>query len=464
MKNTVKHKLLSLLMALTLLCLPCLLAACGQGGSNESTQSAESIPQPTHAELFWEALVTLGEYFDPLEATFGMPLFSIITDEEDGTETSSLTIEKINAMGVSMIGDQPVKKETVSKNMGGIVSTAGTWFAAGDEIKFEEYSDETMQYVLLPGVKEEPFTAVSNSLLTVLTESQTMAIPGGVLENLESSVKALFTDEMILIAKSEAVDTYTITMDAKTAKEFDTVLDNAMEESGLSDLFGTADLMNDEGIEVSGGKEKTMVLVLNVAAGKNYQLKLSVLEDGVEVGLTRFSIAVNGAVTTLTYAVTEGDAVLSQTTCTFTVAANNLKIEAEIQAETTTTADFTVTADENKKLTYKGTINASTVVEEMTLSIPITINGTYRDTEAGVETTLSLSASIANLLEISMLTESVFVPGSVEIATPAPGIDVKEIKMDALITEMETAYPNAAELYRSLMGLADPETGLIPRG
>ena len=63
-----------------------------------------------------------------------------------------------------------------------------------------------------------------------------------------------------------------------------------------------------------------------------------------------------------------------------------------------------------------------------------------------------------------MLTESVFVPGSVEIATPAPGIDVKEIKMDALITEMETAYPNAAELYRSLMGLADPETGLIPRG
>ena len=260
------------------------------------------------------------------------------------------------------------------------------------------------------------------------------------------------------------MDTYTITMDAKTAKEFDAVLDNAMEESGLSDLFGTTDLMNDEGIEVSGGKEKTMVLVLNVAAGKNYQLKLSVLEDGVEVGLTRFSIAVNGAVTTLTYAVTEGDAVLSQTTCTFTVAANNLKIEAEIQAETTTTADFSVTADANKKLTYKGTVNTSTVVEEMTLSIPITINGTYRDTEAGVETTLSLSASIANLLEISMLTESVFVPGSVEIATPAPGIDVKEIKMDALITEMETAYPNAAELYRSLMGLADPETGLIPRG
>lgn len=463
MKNILKGKKLFALLMAAMLCLTCLLASCKIEDGTENTSGTESVDVPTHAELFWDAMSTLGDYFDPMEATFGMPLFSLILEEEDGTETSTMTIEKINAMGTSMIGDQPVRKESVSKNMGGIVSTVGTWFAAGDEIKFEEYSDEKLQYVLLPGVEEAPFTAVSNNLLSSLTESQTMAIPDGVLENLEASVKSLFTDEMILIAKSDTVDTYTITMDAKTAKEFNAVLNRTMTDSGLSELFGTADLMNDEGIEVSGGTEKTMVLVLNVAPGKNYQLKLSVLENGVEVGVTRFSIGVTGAVTTLTYAVTEGDEVTSQTDCSFTVAANNLKIEAVIKAETTTTADFSVTADANKKLTYKGTVNTSTVVEEMTLSIPIAINGTYWDTEAGVETTLALSASIANLMELGMVTESVFVPGEVQITTPQPGIDVKEIKMDDLIADMESTYPGATELYKSLMGLTDPETGLIPR-
>lgn len=462
MKNVFFKKLTALLMA-ALLVATCLLASCQTEGGDASSQT-ETVQPPTHAELFWDALCTVEDYFKPMESTFGMPLFSIVTSEEDGTETATLSIDQLSAMGVSMIGDSPVRKETVTKNKGGVINTVGTWFAAGDEIKFEEYSDENLQYLLLPGVQESPFTAASGGLAS-LTDMEVGGIPDGVLASLESSVKELFTDDMILIAKSDAVDTYTITMDPDTAKAFDDVLDQSLTDSGLADLFGTGDLMNDEGIEVSGGTaEMTMVLVLNVAAGKNYQLKLSVLENGTEVGVTKFAIAVNGAVTTLQYSVTDAGVVTDETKCTFTVASSNMKLEAEMLSDgETTTMDFTLTADETKKLTYKGNINTTSQVEGMSLSIPIAVSGTYHDTESGTVTTLSLSASIAGFMDLAMTTESTFVPGTPEVVTPQQGVDVKEMDMKELMEKMESTYPGAVALYNSLMGLTDPEAGLFPQ-
>ena len=462
MKNVFfSKKALAFLLA-ALLTMTCFLASCQQEGADASSET-ETIQPPTHAELFWEALCTLETYFDPMESTFGMPLFSSMTSDEDGTETATLSIDQLAAMGVSMIGDQPVRKETVTKNKGGVINTVGTWFAAGDEIKFEEYSDENLQYLLLPGVQDTPFTAAAGGLAS-LTDMEAGGIPNGVLEALEASVKELFTDEMILIAKSDVVDTYTITMDPETAKAFDDVLDKTMADSGLTDLLGTGDLMNDEGVEVSGGTEKTMVLVLNVAAGKNYQLKLSVLENGAEIGVTKFAIAVNGAVTTLQYSVTEGTTVTDEVTCTFTVAASSMKVEATMVSDgDTTTADLTLTADEAKKLTYKGDINTTSQVEGMSLSIPIAINGTYQDTEAGVVTTLSLSASIAGFMDLAVTTESTFVSGTPEVVAPQQGVDIKEMNMTELMAKMESTYPGATALYNSLMGLTDPETGLFPQ-
>lgn len=454
-------KILSLALAAILLCLPCLLASCQT--EQVGTESSEAPKGPTHAELFWEALSTLGDYLKPMESTFGMPLFSILTDEEDGTETETFAIQKLSAMDVSMIGDQPVRKESVTQIVGGVLSTEGTWFAAGEEIPFKEYSDETLQYVLLPGVQEEPFTAVGGETTDTMGSMEIGGIPDRALANLEAAVKELFTDDMILIAKSDAVDTYTITMDPDTAKAFDAALDQAMAESGLTDLLGMGDLLNSDGIEVSGN-ETTVVMVLNVAAGKNYQLKLSTVVNGAETDVTKFNLSVNGAVTTLKYSAEQDGAVVNQTDCTFTVAANNMKIDLTSAEEgTTTTAGLMVTADASGKITYKGNVDTSVTVEGMALSVPITIEGTYQETAAGTVNTMALTASIAGLLEVAISSGTTFVPGNPQITAPQPGMDIKEMNMDALMEQMRGTYPNAVALYESLVGLTDPESGLIPR-
>ena len=259
------------------------------------------------------------------------------------------------------------------------------------------------------------------------------------------------------------MDTYTITMDPDTAKAFDAALDQAMAESGLTDLLGIGDLLNSEGIEVSG-TETTVVMVLNVAAGKNYQLKLSTVVNGAETDVTKFNLSVNGAVTTLKYSTEQDGAVVNQTDCTFTVAANNMKIDLTSTEEgTNTTAGLMVTADASGKITYKGNVDTSVTVEGMALSVPITIEGTYQETDAGTVNTLELTASIAGLMEIAISSSSTFTPGEGLIVKPTPGVDVKEIDMDTLMEQMRGTYPNTVALYESLLGLADPESGLIPR-
>ena len=454
-------KIFSLALAAILLCLPCLLASCQT--EQVGNESSEAPKGPTHAELFWEALSTLGDYFKPLESTFGMPLFSIITNEEDGTETEIFAIQKFSAMDVSMIGDQPVRKETVTVMADGVCNAHGTWFAAGEEIPFKEYSDETLQYVLLPGVQEEPFTAVGGGITDSMSGLEIGGIPDRALADLEASVKGLFTDDMILIAKSDAVDTYTITMDPDTAKAFDAALDQAMAESGLTDLLGIGDLLNSEGIEVSG-TETTVVMVLNVAAGKNYQLKLSTVVNGAETDVTKFNLSVNGAVTALKYSAEQDGAVVNQTDCTFTVAAGNMKIDlTSTEGDTTTTAGLMVTADASGKITYKGTVDTSVTIEGMALSVPITVEGTYQETDAGTVNSMTLTASIAGLMEIAISSSSTFTPGEGLIVKPTPGVDVKEIDMDTLMEQMRGTYPKTVELYESLLGLTDPESGLIPR-
>lgn len=464
MKNTMKAKrIFSLLTAVVLLCLPCLLASC-ETESPENTSSTESIAPPTHAELFWEAVCTVGDYFGPMEATFGMPLFTILTGSEDGTETEILNIEKVAAMNVNLLGDQPVRKEAVTKTLGNLINTSGTWYAAGDEILFEELANEDLEYFLLPEVQADPYALTSGGGLSSMLSMDMNLVPDGLLDSLETAVKELFTDEMILIAKSDVVDTYTITMDPETAKAFDAILEENMKESGMDGLFGTGDLTNNEGIEVSGGtSELTKVLVLNVAEGKNYQLKLSTMDNGTAVSVAYFTISVNGAVTTLQYTVTEGETEVSRTSCTFTVAANNLKMEAEmVENGNTTTADLTVSADEVKKLTFKGDINTSYVVEGMTLAIPIAVSGTYHDTENEVKTTFALSASVSGLLELAVSGENVFVPGTPEVKAPQADLKVTETNMDTLIQQMEATYPSAAALYQTLMGLTEFDPGTVP--
>ncbi|MBR6554525.1 MAG: hypothetical protein IKT91_07935 [Clostridia bacterium] len=454
-------KILSLALAAILLCLPCLLASCQT--EQVGNESSEAPKGPTHAELFWEALSTLGDYFKPLESTFGMPLFSIVTNEEDGTETEIFAIQKFSAMDVSMIGDQPVRKETVTVMVDGVCNAHGTWFAAGEEIPFKEYSDETLQYVLLPGVQEEPFTAVGGGITVSMSGLEIGGIPDRALADLEAAVKGLFTDDMILIAKSDVVDTYTITMDPDTAKAFDEALDQAMAESGLTDLLGIGDLLNSEGIEVSG-TETTVVMVLNVAAGKNYQLKLSTVVNGAETDVTKFNLSVNGAVTALKYSAEQDGAVVNQTDCTFTVAASNMKIDlTSTEGDTTTTAGLMVTADASGKITYKGNVDTSVTVEGMALSVPITVEGTYQEIDAGTVNTMTLTASIAGLMEIAISSSSTFTPGEGLIVKPTPGVDVKKIDMDTLMEQMRGTYPKTVELYESLLELTDPESGLIPR-
>ena len=141
-----------------------------------------------------------------------------------------------------------------------------------------------------------------------------------------------------------------------------------------------------------------------------------------------------------------------------------MKVEATMVSDgDTTTADLMLTADEAKKLTYKGDINTTSQVEGMSLSIPIVINGTYQDTEAGVVTTLSLSASIAGFMDLAVTTESTFVSGTPEVVAPQQGVDIKEMNMTELMAKMESTYPGATALYNSLMGLTDPEAGLFPQ-
>ena len=236
-----------------------------------------------------------------------------------------------------------------------------------------------------------------------------------------------------------------------------------MAESGLTDLLGMGDLLNSDGIEVSGN-ETTVVMVLNVAAGKNYQLKLSTVVNGAETDVTKFNLSVNGAVTALKYSAEQDGAVVNQTDCTFTVAANNMKIDLTSTEEgTTTTAGLMVTADASGKITYKGNVDTSVTVEGMALSVPITIEGTYQETAAGTVNTMALTASIAGLLEIAISSGTTFVPGNPQISAPQPGMDIKEMDMDVLMEQMRGTYPNAVALYESLVGLADPESGLIPR-
>ncbi len=457
MKNT--RKILSLLMAAVLLCLPCLLASC-ETEAPADTSSTETVAPPTHAELFWEALITVGDYFKPMESAFGMPLLSLLTTAEEGVDTEVMTIDKLTAMGVNMLGDQPVRKEAVTVSSDGISNTSGTWFAAGEEIVFKEYADETLQYAILPGVEDSPFVAKGGLLTDLLGGMKLGGISGNVLGDSEEAIKALFTDEMILIAESDEVNTYTVTMDSEAAKAFQAILDSAMEDSGLTDLFGAGNTA-EEPSEATG--EITMVLVLNTAAGKNYRLKLSTLENGNAVSVTDFRISVNGAVTELQYTVTQGEETTAGTSCTFTAAANRLKIDLENLSDgTTTTADLTLTADETKKLTFTGNVDTSYPVQGMTMAIPIAISGTYQATEDGVKTTLSLSASMAGLMEIAISTENVFKAQKGQIVKPTPGVTVREIPMDVLMSTMESTYPGSVSLYNTLSALTEFNPGALP--
>ena len=163
------------------------------------------------------------------------------------------------------------------------------------------------------------------------------------------------------------------------------------------------------------------------------------------------------------YTVTQGEETTAGTSCTFTAAANRLKIDLENLSDgTTTTADLTLTADETKKLTFTGNVDTSYPVQGMTMAIPIAISGTYQATEDGVKTTLSLSASMAGLMEIAISTENVFKAQKGQIVKPTPGVTVREIPMDVLMSTMESTYPGSVSLYNTLSALTEFNPGALP--
>ncbi len=428
-----------------LICLSVLLCACS--GEKPAAPSAPPSAPANKADQFLAAMDMGDALLMKVENTFGAPVFSVSEKlSSDGTLREVFTLRSFSAMGMSLVGSHPLRLETETANLGGITHTQGTLSAAGDTVPFESVSHENGQYIHLPQIHDGAF-----SLTVSDQEPMSSAELDKTMDDLQQAFRALLTEEIITATKKDSGTEYQATLDEAAWSQLKQLLD----QSGLTAFLGLEDLLDTQDIQ---GQGEAMSMVLTVFASDNaFSLHASLQAGNQSLLKAACSMIQTDKTLSLDLSILHDGASLLEAEGSLTAETGRLAVKGSVSlGEYQLEADVTLTTDSTKAISAAGTLTVTLNYGGITMSVPMSLQGEAILSGENISYSLSISASIPGILEISASYTGAFASGTPEIPQLLPGTTLTQVDIDTLLEQLRTAYPNAMELYDTLLGQEVP--------
>ncbi len=477
-------KLLTLLLAVAMLCMIGMLSSCQEAGGtssdNASAVSPEPSAPPTATEQLETALASYGNYMEAVASSFGSGLTAL---SGNGTTEQVISLDTLSINGSSMLNDEPLKLQSKTILQDSLAKCDLQLLCAGDTIPAILYMSEDKNYLDLPGLLEKPLqisTGETGSTGTalILTDAQILDAVQKLIESLESAFQDIYDlEKELTITETEQGNVFSMKLteeqlNAITEKLIELLQENELaEQLGLSDLFDQSDITfpgisGDESDESKNDGENYMTVDLTVENDLPTSLRMVVYEDGALSGEFALTTTASGNDTIIGMSLIVDKETILSFDCTLTTTEGAMTIDAELSVESSIiTINLDVVKESEEKITYNGTISIRVDLGGLAVTIPFTVAGSTVSNGKTYETGCVLSASLSGMMDISVSYSSVFTPGETEeIVLPTDCIDSEDLDPETLQEKLQELYPDAAQFLSSIFSLFGGSIGDVDYG